>query len=94
IKQGKTEDEIEKIYGRWRSEKDAKQKKKVVSIDIHGNLLEPVPDQPEKKVVKSAPVVEEAPAEEAPAVEAAAEAAPEEAPAEEAAPEAKEEKAE
>lgn len=70
-KQGKTDEEVEKIFGRWRSEKDGKQKKKVVSIDIHGNLLEPVPDKPELKVVKPAPVVEETPAAvEAPVIEA------------------------
>ncbi|WNJ17934.1 30S ribosomal protein S16 [Pontibacter sp. G13] len=78
IKQGKTEEEIERIYSKWRADKDAKAKKKVISVDINGKPLEPVPAV-EKKAAAPAPVVEEAPAaEEAPAEEApAAEEAPE-----------------
>lgn len=52
IKQGKSEEEIERIYGKWRSEKDAKTKKKVISVDISGNALEPVPASSEKPVKK------------------------------------------
>ncbi len=83
-KQGKSEAEAEAIFGRWRADKDAKKKKKIVSVDVHGRLLEPVPDQPKRLVVKpaapvvaeevapaAAPVVaEETVAEAAPAVEA------------------------
>jgi small subunit ribosomal protein S16 len=100
IKQGKSEDEMERIYGRWRSEKDAKKKKKVISVDVNGNALEPVPESAKPVKAAPAPVVEEAPAveetpaaEEAPAVEETpvAEEAPavettEEAPAAEEAP--------
>ena len=59
IKQGKSEDEIERIYGKWRTEKDGKAKKKVISVDIHGRPLEPVPNsgKPVKKKVEA--VVEE-----------------------------------
>ncbi|MEL6256279.1 MAG: 30S ribosomal protein S16 [Bacteroidota bacterium] len=104
IKQGKSEEEIEKIYGKWRSEKDAKKKKKVISVDISGNPLEPVPDvatkpapkkeEPKPEPEAEAPVAEAAVEAEAPATEEApVEEAPaaEEAPAtEEAAPEAEE----
>ena len=77
-KQGKTEAEVEAIFGRWRADKDAKKKKKIVSVDVHGRLLEPIPDQPKKVVVKpaapvaaeeAAPAVEEMVAEAAPVVE-------------------------
>lgn len=96
-KQGKSEEEMERIYTRWREEKDGKTKKKVISVDVHGTPLEPVPSTGPKKGFHAQavpePVVEEAPApepepapeatEEAPAAEA------EEAPAaEETAPEA------
>ena len=93
IKQGKSEAEIEKIYGKWRAEKDAKKKKKVISVDISGNPLEPVPvveakpvkkkEEPKPEPEAEAPAAEEA----APAEEAAVEAeapATEEAPVEEA----------
>ena len=97
IKQGKSEEEMDRIYTRWRNEKDRKQKKKMVMIDVNGILLEPVPESSEP-VKKPAPVVEEkeeevaaapaaeteAPAEEAPAAEA--EAPAEEAPAAEKTP--------
>ena len=79
-KQGKTEEEIEAIYGKWRREKDAKKKKKVISVDIHGNPLEPVPESAKPVTPKPVPVEEpkaEAPAEEAaPEVETPAEEAP------------------
>lgn len=95
IKQGKSEAEIEKIYGKWRAEKDAKKKKKVISVDISGNPLEPVPESEAKPVKKKEepkpePVAEAPAAEEAAPVEEAVAEAPaaEETPAEEAAPEA------
>ncbi len=90
IKQGKSEAEMEKIYGRWRTEKDGKSKKKIISVDIHGTPLEPVPTS-EKKEHKNAanpepPKAEEekvaAPAEEEVKEEAATPAAEVEAPAE------------
>lgn len=80
IKQGKTEEERERIYGKWRSDKDGKSKKKFVSVDIHDRALEPVPGQKETvvetrealpKKEEAAPVVEEA----APVVEEAVEEA-------------------
>lgn len=87
-KQGKSEEETEKIFTRWRAEKDAKNKKKVISVDIHGRALEPLPEAPKKEVKKAAPVVVEAKpvettptAAEAPAAEAAAEEVVAEAPA-------------
>ncbi|MDW3647967.1 MAG: 30S ribosomal protein S16 [Bacteroidia bacterium] len=98
IKQGKSEAEIEKIYGKWRAEKDAKKKKKVISVDISGNPLEPVPEseakpvkkkeEPKPEPVAEAPAAEEAaPVEEAVAEAPAAEEAPvEEAPAAEETP--------
>ncbi len=102
FRQGKSEEEAEKIFARWRAEKDAKNKKKVISVDIHGNPLEPVPNQPaEKRKVAPAsegkeeapkaeevvPVAEETPkAEEAPVEAPKAEEAPAEAPKAEEAP--------
>jgi small subunit ribosomal protein S16 len=95
IKQGKTEEEIERIYGKWRSEKDGKAKKKVISVDVHSTPLEPIPGQKDKVVAERKPLVVEAniPApileDEAPEVELTA---PEVEPVEKAAaPEAKEE---
>lgn len=101
IKQGKSEDEMERIFSRWRDEKDRKDKKKVVSVDVYGNPLEPVPGKnvkivtppvAEAKVEVQEPVaevVEEA----APAVEAEAAPVVEEAPAVEAVAEAPAEEA-
>lgn len=86
-KQGKSEEETEKIFTRWRAEKDAKNKKKVISVDIHGRALEPLPEAPKKEVKKAEPAVEAKPVEttptaaEAPAAEAAAEEVVAEAPA-------------
>ena len=92
LKQGKTEEEIERIFGKWRAEKDAKSKKKVISVDIHGTPLEPVPqteeNKKEDKVAAPEPVVEKAPAVEEAVTEAPAEEVVAEAPAEEAVPEA------
>ena len=91
IKQGKSEEEMDRIYTRWRNEKDRKAKKKMVMIDAKGNLLEPVPDSPEPVKKAPEPVVEEKTEEKTEAKEAATEAeAPvaEETPAEEAAVEA------
>lgn len=71
-KQGKSEEEAEKIFSKWREEKDAKNKKKVISVDVHGTPLEPVPEAPKKEVKKPEPVVEAASVvEEAPAAEEA-----------------------
>lgn len=97
IKQGKTEEEMDKIYSRWREEKDGKSKKKVISVDIHGNPLEPVPDSVKKEHAGDAnqappvepkaaePEVEETPKEETPAEEtpAAENSSEEESPAKE-----------
>ena len=92
LKQGKTEEEIERIFGKWRAEKDAKSKKKVISVDIRGTPLEPVPlteeTKKEDKVAAPEPVVEKAPAVEEAVTEAPAEEVVAEAPAEEAVPEA------
>ena len=88
LKQGKTDEEMERIFGKWRAEKDAKTKKKVVSVDVHGTPLEPLPQAADaKEEEKPAPApapVEEAPApvEEAKEPEEAVETAAE-APAEE-----------
>lgn len=68
-KQGKTEEEAEKIFSKWRADKDAKSKKKVISVDIHGKALEPVPEAPKKEEKKPAPVVEEPTPAEVPAAE-------------------------
>merc|ERR1711916_304572 len=97
FRQGKSEEEADQIFNRWRADKDGKPKKKVISVDIAGNPLEPVPAQGERKgyTPPAAPKpkaepeaeVEETPAEEAPAEEAAAEEAEEAPAAEEAAPE-------
>ncbi len=62
-KQGKSEEEADLIFSRWRADKDAKKKKKMISVDVHGRPLEPVPDAPGKfvkKVVAAAPVAEAA----------------------------------
>lgn len=88
FKQGKSEEEAEKIFNRWWEERQARKKKKIVAIDIHGNLLEdpgeiPIPKQFAKAAAEEAatPAVEETPA---PApVEAEAAPTEEEAPAEE-----------
>lgn len=97
FRQGKSEEEAERIFSRWRADKDAKKKKKVISVDIAGNPLEPVPGSDVKPQV--APVTtpkeeeEAAPAaeaiEEAPVAEASS---PEEAPTPDEAPAAEEEK--
>ncbi|MEM7511287.1 MAG: 30S ribosomal protein S16 [Bacteroidota bacterium] len=96
FKQGKSDEQAEPILNRWLEERSKKKVKKIVMVDIHGNLLEEAgevakpawfnaPKPVEVVVEEAAPEVEEAPAEEeAPAVEASAEEA--ETPAEEAAP--------
>jgi len=81
FRQGKNEDEAERIFTRWRADKDAKKKKKFISVDVAGNPLEPVPDSDIKPKAAAAPPVtkvedtqEEAPAaeaEETPATETA-----------------------
>lgn len=99
LKQGKSEDEATKIFERWWEEKKSKTKKKMVSVDVHGNPLEDVPEVVKSEHKKAEAPAEEAPAEEtvsetpveevaeAPAVEEApAEETPAEEPAEEAAP--------
>jgi small subunit ribosomal protein S16 len=80
IKQGKSEDQIEAIFGRWWEEKQKRKKKKVLIVDRTGNPLEEAPEAP----APAAPAAE-APAEEAPAADAEAS---EEAPAAEATEEA------
>jgi len=60
IKQGKTEEEIERIYSKWRSEKDEKPKKKVISVDVHSAPLEPIPGQKGKVMTERKPLVVEA----------------------------------
>ncbi len=82
VKQGKSEDEMERIFTRWRAEKDAKTKKKVISVDVHGTPLEPIPDMGDKKGYHAPQVPQPEPVEEPPAP--AEVAATEEAPAEEA----------
>lgn len=95
-KQGKSEEETEKIFTRWRAEKDAKKKKKVISVDVHGRALEPLPEAPKKEVKKAEPAAEAKPVEttptaaDAPAAEAAAEEVAEAPAAEETAPVAEE----
>lgn len=93
FRQGKSEEEADQIFNRWRADKDGKPKKKVISVDIAGNPLEPIPAQGERKgyTPPAAPKPKaepEAEVEETPAEEAAAEEAPsaeaEEAPAAEA----------
>lgn len=53
-KQGKSEEEAERVFSKWRADKDAKKKKKVISVDVHGRALEPLPENT-KKVVKAKP---------------------------------------
>jgi len=52
IKQGKSEEEIERIFGKWWEEKKARKKKKYIQIDIHGKPLEEIPlvERPEHKM--------------------------------------------
>ena len=84
FKQGKSEDEAERIFTKWWDAKKAKKKKKMVSCDIHGRPLEEVPvkeapkkeepaPEPEAPVAEEtseeAPVVEETPTEDAPVAE-------------------------
>jgi small subunit ribosomal protein S16 len=92
-KQGKSEEEAERIFSKWWEAKKAKKKKKMVSCDIHGNPLEEVPMQekpkpaptpePEAEAPAEEPAAEETPAEDAPVAEETAEAPAEETPAEE-----------
>jgi len=92
FKQGKSEEEAMQIFNRWRAEKDAKKKKKVISVDVHGTPLEPVPGSTERvRIIEMEPVKveqEPVPEEETPEVADAAAEAPaaegEEAPAAEA----------
>lgn len=53
IKQGKSSEEMERIFSRWWEEKKTKKKKKVIQIDIHGKALEEVPV---KEKIKPAPI--------------------------------------
>lgn len=53
ITQGKSPEEMERIYGKWREQKDSKPKKKVISVDVNNNPLEPIPGS-KVKVVKPA----------------------------------------
>ncbi len=43
IKQGKSEDELEKIFTRWWKDKQAKAKKKVEIVNIRGEILKQAP---------------------------------------------------
>ena len=45
IKQGKSEEEIERIYGRWLEEKRKRKKKKMIMVDREGKLLEEMPEK-------------------------------------------------
>lgn len=107
IKQGKSEEEIEKIFSKWRSEKDSKKKKKVIMVDVHDRPLEetgevaapksynaPPPPKEEEEVVEEVEQAEEAAAEAVEEAVAEGEAAAEEATEEQAAETAEEEKAE
>lgn len=102
-KQGKSEEEMERIFTRWWEEKKGKKKKKFIQVDVHGQALEEVPDMgPSKqhagesnqpKLVEESVEEAETPVEETetPAAEAETPAQESEAPAEvaaEAAPEA------
>lgn len=75
IKQGKSDEEMERIFGKWWDEKKAKKKKKMIQVTVHGIPLEEVPEI-ERAQHKAAPEVEEAVEEEtaAPTEEAAPEA--------------------
>ena len=66
IKQGKSDEEMDRIFTRWINEKQNKKKKKMVMIDIHGHLLEDLGDvvpaknyTAPKAIEEAAPVVEE-----------------------------------
>ena len=54
IKQGKSEEEMERIFGKWWEEKKAKKKKKFIQVTINGIPLEEIPDV-EKAEHKDAP---------------------------------------
>jgi len=43
IKQGKNEDEMERIFNSWWEMKKARKKKKFVQVDVHGKPLEDIP---------------------------------------------------
>ncbi|MEM9720696.1 MAG: 30S ribosomal protein S16 [Bacteroidota bacterium] len=83
IKQGKSEEEMDRIFNRWWEEKKSKKKKKVIQVTVHGLPLEEVPDAAMKQhsgAANKAPEVVETPVEEAApaeAVEPVAEDAPE-----------------
>ena len=68
IKQGKSDEEMERIFGKWWDEKKAKKKKKVIQVTVHGIPLEEVPEVA-KAQHKAAPKVEEEAVEEAAASE-------------------------
>lgn len=100
LKQGKPEAEVERIVGKWWNEKQSKDKKKIVMVDVHGRLIKNLDQLAGKEEVVAekaaptpapAPVSTEAPTESeveaAPVVEEAAPAAEAEA-APEATPEA------
>ena len=89
IKQGKSDEEMDRIFNRWWEEKKAKKKKKVVQVTVHGIPIEEVPEIVQKQhagAANQSPEVvetlaeatpaesEEVAAEEAPAAEGATEA--------------------
>jgi small subunit ribosomal protein S16 len=42
-KQGRSEEEFNRIYGAWREMTDAKERKAVISVDENNQALEPIP---------------------------------------------------
>ena len=81
IKQGKSEEEMDRIFNRWWEEKKAKKKKKVIQVTVQGLPIEDVPEMVLKQhagAANQSPEVVETPAEAAPveAEEAATEEAP------------------
>lgn len=68
LKQGKSEEQVQEIFERWYAEKQKKKKRVMVRVDVHGKLLEELPEPAPAPVAKKAapaPVVEEAPVAEA-----------------------------
>ncbi|MDX2286826.1 MAG: 30S ribosomal protein S16 [Bacteroidia bacterium] len=81
--QGKSPEETDRIFGKWREQKDNKPKKKVISVDVNNQPLEPIPGS-KTKVVKPAAAPAPAPEVHAPVAEAPAPVAEAPAPADEA----------
>ena len=60
IKQGKSEEEIDRIFSKWRTEKDSKKKKKVIMVDVHDRPLEELGEIAVPKSYNAPPPKEEA----------------------------------